>query len=336
MDIHATNTVIQPVDPNGVRIQQREIPTQADKLIHWARNYPHGPLQVILEQGTHARWVASAGAPWVKGLIICGSPANALVHAGGTKNDRTDAHKLARGLRLGEYKPVWWQPIEERHVFKSAMKMYLRQRTAKTAAIQRLTHYLRHIGVRIPVGQSRFSFKRAGQWLEQVVSEGHRRLAQQKLAFIRYHHEQSISIFGEVRRQGIGYWEVAEFAKIPGIGPIGSHLFSAFLEDPHRFATRSQVYKFCQLGVIARSSGGQSIGRKRLDKRGYGELKAIPYRAWMWAAHTKADNEIKRFWQASCRRASSERNARGNTQRKIINVMWSLPKNGRAYDPAKF
>jgi transposase len=35
-------------------------------------------------------------------------------------------------------------------------------------------------------------------------------------------------------------------------------------------------------------------------------------------------------------RASSERNARLNTQRKIINVMWSLWKNGRIYGPDKF
>jgi hypothetical protein len=184
MDIHASNTLIQSTDPQGKLISQQELPTHADALIDWARSYPH-QLQVILEQGTHARWVASALAQWVGWLVICGSPANALVHAGGTKNDRTDAHKLARGLRLGEYKPVWWQPLEERHVFKSRMKMYQRQRKAKAAAIQRLTHYMRHIGVRIPVGQSRFSFKRASQWLQQVDSEsrGH----QQAMQALRCH-----------------------------------------------------------------------------------------------------------------------------------------------------
>jgi len=62
----------------------------------------------------------------------------------------------------------------------------------------------------------------------------------------------------------------------------------------------------------------------------------MSHRAWLCAAHTKTDNEIKRFWKASCRRAASERNARLNTQRKIINVMWSLWKNGRIYDPKKF
>jgi transposase len=214
--------------------------------------------------------------------------------------------------------------------------MYQRQRKAKAAAIQRLTHFLRHIGVRIPTGQSRFSFKRAGLWLDQVDSEAHRQLATRKLGFIRYHHEQSVEIFRCIRKEGKKYWEIAEFAKIPGIGPVGSHLFSAILEDPHRFRRRSQVYKFCQLGVIARSSAGSPVSRKRLDKQGYGELKAMSHRAWMWAAHTKADNEIKRFWQASCRRASSDRNARLNTQRKIINVMWSLPNNGGSYDPKKF
>lgn len=335
MDIHANNTVIQTISRNGAQVQQREVPTQPDPLIDWARNYSHGALHLILEQGTQARWVASALAPWVDRLVICDPAENALVHRGGVKNDRTDAHKLARLLRLGEYKPVWWQPLEERHVFKSRMKMYLRQRRAKAAAIQRLTHYLRHIGVRIPTGQSRFSFRRASGWIGQVSSEEHRRLAEQKLEFIRYHHEQSLEIFRDIRRQGKNYWEIAEFAKIPGIGPVGSHLFSALVEDPHRFAKRSQVYKFCQLGVTSHSSAGQPA-RKRLDKRGYGELKATSYRAWLSAGHARYDNEVKRFWKASCRRAASQRNARLNTQRKIMNVMWSLWKNGRAYDPDQF
>lgn len=336
MDIHASNTVIQSIDPTGEQVQQREVPTRADKLINWARNYPHDQLQVILEQGTHARWVASALGQWVDRLVICDPAENALVHRGGNKNDRTDAHKLARLLRLGEYKSVWWQPLEARHVFKSRMKMYLRQRRAKAAAIQRLTHYLRHIGVRIPTGSSRFSFQRGERWISQISSQAHRSLAQQKLGFITYHHEQSLEIFRGIREQGKNYWEIAEFAKIPGIGPVGSHLFSALLEDPHRFRKRSQVYKFCQLAVVSRSSAGQSVSRKRLDKKGYGELKAMSYRAWLSAANTGGDNEVKQFWKDSCRRASSERNARLNTQRKIINVMWSLWKNGRIYDPDKF
>src|SRR5699024_3691154 len=173
--------------------------------------------------------------------------------------------------------------MEGRHVFKSRMKMYLRQRRAKAAGIQRLVSYLRHIGISIPTDQSRFSFKRAGGWIRQITSEDHRTLARRKLAFIRHHHEQSREILSEVRRQGRQYWEIAEFGKIPGIGKIGSHLFSAILEDPHRFRRRSQRYKFCQLAVTSASSGGQLIGHKRLDKRGYGELKAMSQRAWLGA-----------------------------------------------------
>jgi transposase len=336
LDIHATNTAVPSIDGQGMMISGQELPTCPEALIGWAKSYPHGPLQVILEQGTHARWVANALAPWVDKLVICDPARNALIHGGGPKNDRIDAHKLARLLRMGEYKTVWWQPMEGRHVFKSRMKMYLRQRQAKASGIQRLIGWLRHIGLPIPTSQSRFSFKRARQWIGQIDSAEHRELAQRKLEFIRYHHEQSLGIFREIRRQGRHCWEVAEFAKIPGIGQIGAHLFSAILEDPHRFHRRSQLYKFCRLGVTSSSSGGQPIGHKRLDKRGYGELKAMSQRAWLGAMNTKADNEVKRFWRASCGRSDSKRNARLNTQRKIIVVMWSLWKNGQPYNPKRF
>lgn len=336
LDIHATNTVVQSIDGKGTKIIGQELPTKAQELIAWARSYSHGRLQVILEQGTHARWVANALQPWVDGVIICDPAENALIHGGGHKNDRIDAHKLARLLRLGEYKPVWWQPMEGRHVFKSQVKMYLRQRRAKAAGIQRLIGYLRHIGISIPTGQSRFSFKRGKRWIQQVASQEHQALALKKLAFIRYHHEQSLDIFSEVRRQGRQYWEIQEFQKIPGIGAVGSHLFSAILEDPHRFRRRGQLYKFCQLAVTSASSGGQAIGRKHLDKRGYSELKAMSQRAWLGALNCKEDNEVKRFWRASCRRSDSKRNARLNTQRKIISAMWALWKNGQPYNPNRF
>lgn len=336
LDIHATNTVIQSIDQQGTMISGQELPTRPEALIGWAKSYSHGPLQVILEQGTHARWVANALAPWVDRLVICDPAENALIHAGGNKNDRVDAHKLARLLRMGEYKMVWWQPMEGRHVFKSRIKMYLRQRQAKASGIQRLIGYLRHIGVSIPTSQSRFSFKRGQQWIGQTGSNQHQKLAKQKLAFIRYHHKQSRDIFKDIRRQGRQYWEIAEFAKIPGIGQVGSHLFSAILEDPHRFQRRSQLYKFCQLAVTSSSSAGQATGHKRLDKRGYSELKAMSQRAWLGALNTTADNEIKHFWRTSCRRSNSKRNARLNTQRKIINTMWSLWKNGQPYNPKRF
>lgn len=336
LDIHATNTVIQSLDERGSPIGQQEIATRADQLIRWARSYPRGRLHVIFEQGTHARWIANALDPWVAELVICDPGENALIHGSGNKNDRTDAHKLARLLRLGEYKPVWWQPMEARHLFKSRIKMFLRQRQAKASGIQRLISWLRHIGVRIPTGQSRFSFKRADRWIRQVGSEAHQRLANQKLEFIRYHHRQSLDIFGDIRRQGESYWEIEEFQGIPGVGPVGAHLFSGFIEDPHRFCWRSQLYKFCQLAVTSRSSAGQPVGPKRLDKRGYGELKAMSQRAWLGALNSTEDNEVKRFWRSSCRRSASKRNARLNTQRKIIGAMWALWKNGQPYNPKRF
>jgi len=337
LDIHATNTVIQSIDREGTIMSGQELPTRAEALIRWAQSYPHHhQVQVILEQGTHARWVANALAPWVERLVICDPAENALIHQSENKNDRVDAYKLARLLRLGEYKPVWWQPMEDRHVFKSRMKMYLRQRKAKAAGIQRLIGWLRHIGISIPTGQSRFSFKRADQWIGQIASKDHQDLARQKLKFICFHHEQSLDIFREVRRQGCQYWEIPEFVKIPGIGQVGSHLFSAILEDPHRFQRRSQLYKFCQLAITSRRSSGVPVGPERLDKRGYGELKAMSQRAWLGAMNTNEDNEVKRFWRASCRRSASKRNARLNTQRKIIGAMWSLWKHGKPYNPNQF
>ncbi len=42
----------------------------------------------------------------------------------------------------------------------------------------------------------------------------------------------------EVERVGAKFWEVREFERIPGVGPIAAHVFSAIIEEPDRFHTK--------------------------------------------------------------------------------------------------
>ena len=138
----------------------------------------------------------------------------------------------------------------------------------------------------------------------------------------------------EMKQLGRKYPEIKQFKKIPGIGDIGAHVFDAFIQTPHRFAKRNQVWKYCRLSVTDRSSDGKPLGFKRLDRSGVGDLKALSYRAYM--AAMKGDNEVKRFYRQSLQRTLNRKHARLNTQRKIITVMYSIWKKGSAYRPELF
>src|SRR5438045_5083868 len=84
---------------------------------------------------------------------------------------------------------------------------------------------------------------------------------------------------GDAQRSGtVGaqFWEVREFERVPGVGPIAAHVFSAIIEEAGRFHTKHQLWKYSQLGITDRTSDGKPLGYQRLDRRGNHELKTSP------------------------------------------------------------
>ena len=77
----------------------------------------------------------------------------------------------------------------------------------------------------------------------------------------------------EVERLGAAFWEVRHFQRIPGVGPIAAHVFSAIIEEPSRFPSKFKLWKYSQLGITDRSSDNKPLGYQRLDRRGNAEMK---------------------------------------------------------------
>jgi transposase len=143
--------------------------------------------------------------------------------------------------------------------------------------------------------------------------------------------------FEEVERVSEAFWEVREFERIPGVGPMAAHVFSAIIEEPSRFGSKFKLWKYSQLGITDRSSDNKPLGYQRLDRRGNAELKNLSYHAWRTACKsTTGPNPVKAFYHQSRLRTGSVRHARLNTQRKILEAMWLIWLRHRPFDPNKF
>ena len=123
---------------------------------------------------------------------------------------------------------------------------------------------------------------------------------------------------------------------MPGVGVVGAHVFDAWVQTPERFAGKRQLWRYAQLGLCDRSSDGKPLGRKRLDRAGNSQLKAMSYHAWLGALRARGANEVKEFFEASLERTHERTHARLNTQRKVLASLWGLWKRKEAYDPEKF
>jgi transposase len=129
--------------------------------------------------------------------------------------------------------------------------------------------------------------------------------------------------------------EIARLDTIPGVGRIGAHLFVAYIQEPSRFETPQQLFRYCRLGIRDRSSDGKPLGFQQLDRCGHGVLKAISYRAWL-AAMRQRSGTVHKFYAASLQRTNDETHARLNTQRKILHTMLVLWQSGQEFDPKRF
>lgn len=192
---------------------------------------------------------------------------------------------------------------------------------------------LRHWGINLKLVKA--DYKRPGRILDQIPQQLLREELAGKFGFIQAVQGQKDQQFARIKQTGNGFWEIAEFQKMTGIGPVGAHTFSGYLQTPHRFQRRGQLIHFCQLGVRKRSSDGRKLRAERLSKAGHGCLKNVAHTAWK--AAMSGDNEIRGFYRASLVRCGGNPvHARLNTQRKILITLWSLWKNNQPYRPEKF
>src|SRR5207248_6900574 len=138
----------------------------------------------------------------------------------------------------------------------------------------------------------------------------------------------------EVERVGGAFWEVREFQRLPGVGPIAAHVFSAIIEEPSRFGSKFKLWKYSQLGITDRTSDHKPLGYQRLDRRGNAERKKLTYHVWRTACKsTNGPNPIKTFYQQSRLRTGSGSHDKLNTQPKIPETMCAISPRWRAFDP---
>jgi len=321
------------MNEDGQYLHHRQLDTTAQNLINEIVAIPAHRKSVTIEQSNMAFWAADQLSGYVDELIVCDPRHNALISRNESKNDRLDTMRLCKLLRLGELKAVWLpKQMGRRRVFYGQVKEY--QRLVKTLSIHKrqLGDLLRHWGITRKTVAS--DYRDPKELLGAVDQELVREEVAGKIAFIQQIERAKNEQKKRMIETGSSFWEIPEFLRIPGIGLIGAHMFSGYIQTPHRFRRSKQLIQFCQLGVRTFSSDGKRVRRERLSKAGHGCLKNLAHIAWK--ASQSSDNEVSRYFQGQLENSGNEVHARLSTQRKILRVMWGLWKSHRPYDPDAF
>jgi transposase len=322
------------LDEEGNRRGHWRFPTTEPQVVKHLQRIPAMTKNLALEECGISRWLAQVARPHVAKAVVCDPRANHQISHHHHKCDEEDSYGLAHLHRLGALKEIWQPTSDARAVLKCAARAYLDAVDRQTALKLQLKAHYRQWGV-IPTGSRVYGRSERMQWLTQIKAEGVR--AQLQLLYELM--DAALAVESKTRRLlvqlGRPFPEIARLQTVPGVGSIGAHIFVAFIQEPARFSTPQQFYRYCRLGLRDRSSDGKPLGYQQLDRNGHGELKALSYRAWLVAMRLHA-GPVHDFYSQSLVRTGSTVHARLNTQRKILLTLLSLWRQGGEFNPQRF
>ena len=339
LDLHTGQSVLGSMDHEGRTQPRTRFATQAEMLrLHVGRlGQGKRPLYLTMEAGALSRWASAIVRPLVQRLIVCEPRHNRLINCNPTKSDEADVEGMCLLLRLGKLKEVWMGEDRSREIYRELVYELLNWRDAQRELKALIKARYRQWGVLRLHGIRVFSVKGREDYLAQLPADEERRMMRRLYRQHDHAMTQWKETLKEIEHLAKEFWEVREFQRVPGIGPIAAHVFSAIIEEPERFTTKQQLRKYSGLGITDRTSDNKPLGYQRLDRRGNRELKNLSYHAWRTACKsTTGSNVIKSFYQTSKQRTGSVRHARLNTQRKILETLWLIWLRRRPFDPAHF
>lgn len=335
IDAHASHCVLGVMDCRGNFGGSYRFVTSETELISHVEEIDAGKKILTVEESEIAYWISRTLRPYVTEIIIADPREIPLVSRNACKNDRNDVRNLCRLLRLGELRRVYHPEDDSRAVFKTTVQQYIDLRNQVKKLKQKIKGKYRYWGIPI-AGKSVYNQQKKHMYLKQISSTAVRNQLKRLYCLLDVSTKMKESVLKEAEHFGKKFPEISEFMKIPGIGIVGALIFDAYIQTPHRFRKKSQLYRYSKLSIVKRSSDEKQIGRVKLDRAGNGELKAMSNRAFTCAMGTRHDNEVKRYYNASLSQTGNSTHARLNTQRKILSVLHGVWRKREEYRPELF
>ena len=333
IDLHSNTSTIGYMNEAGEYLGQNRVQTTAMNLINQVVAIPGHVKKLTLEQSNMAFWAADHLQHHVDELIVCDPRKNALISRGENKNDKSDTLGLCTLLHMNKLAEVWRpKQLGIRRLFFHQVKEYHRLVKSMSIHKRQLQDGLRHWGIHEQATKA--DYKEPKTLLAGIDNQLLREEFAEKIEVIGYLNQRKQRQLGRLIDTGKPFREIQEFLKIPGVGPIGSHTFSGYIQTPHRFRRPSQLIKFCKLAIRKFTSDGKPVRSERLSKAGHGQLKNLSHIAWK--SSRSSDNEVNRYYHDVLEQSGDQVHARLTTQRKILITMWALWKNKEPYNPAKF
>lgn len=339
LDVHQATVVASLRAEDGSVRLRATVPTEAAAVLGLVRGC--GPrVHVVLEEGTQAQWLHDLIKPHAENVMVCSTRERRETDR---KSDRIDADRLSELLRLGALKPVYHE-AQDTAVLKELVRSYANLVDDATRTMSRIKALFRSRAIRTN-GMKVFGHREREQWLSRLESPGARFRAEQLLVQLdtlqQLREHAKTKMIAEARKRS--GWPVLR--SIPFFGPIRTAYLLAIIVTPFRFRTKRQLWPYCGLAVVTRSSGEQEfengvlrrrrhvIATRGLNRNHNRVLKNV-FKGAANAAVLKP-GPLHDFFDQCVARGIRPELAKVTLARKIAAITLRLWKKGELWDPGK-
>jgi transposase len=314
LDVGSTSCHMVAIDKDKAVIADRKFGTGEANLIAAMETLKSHEVHVHLEASELASWIRRVLKPRVARVVVGHAKSSAWIAKDPLKRDRLDALKLAELLRMDQVHEVYYADEDHRTVFKQIVQHYDDVTDQQRRLKQKIKAALREQGV-IARGDDVYTSEGREPLVAQVPSTAARDAIGQLFALL----DVTVKTQGDarrlMRREAQKYPEIPRFENVPGVAMITACRFSAYVQTPHRFATKRKLWRYCRLGITDRRSDGKPLGRQALDWNGNGRLKDMSRKAFQGAMKSLDDNMFKRTYRDVLQTTHNKDHARLTTQR---------------------
>ena len=291
--------------------------------------------RIAMEVGTHSPWLSRMLTALGFEVIVANARQVQLISASSRKNDRMDAHLLARLARVD---PELLRPIRHRSERAQANLMTIRVRAelveARTRLVNAARGFTKALGERLPACDTDSLGMEKLEALPPALREGLQPLLEQIEALTA----QIKKLEGKIEQIArIEYPETQLLTQVHGVGTLIALTFVLTVEDRERFQKSRDVG--CYLGLRPKQSeSGQSQPQLRITKEGDRYLRTLLVQgAHLIVNRRGPDTDLKRWGVKLAERGGKNAKKRAivAVARKLAVLLHRLWVCGEVYEPLR-
>lgn len=336
IDVHLKSWDVTCVTHKGYCRSFNQQPS-ADALIAFLRReFPEGEYHAVYESGfTGFSTYHALTAVGIHTIVANAADVPTTQKEQLLKTDRRDSRKLAESLRNGDLKGIHVRAVEDLDD-RSLVRIRQTFKREESATKVRIKHLLHTNGVEIPEQHSRRWTLAFTTWLREEVEllGAGRNSLMMLLDHLEVLHKEVLAAGRAVRKMARSekYAEpLRRLMTVPGIGINFAVVLLTEIGDFNRFPNERGFA--CSLGLIPTChNSGDTVSNGEKIFRGNRTISSMMMEA-AWKAVAK-DAAFNAYHHKCCQRMKSTA-AIVKVARRLSNIILSMMKNERDYDPTK-